>query len=245
MPSLMLIRAQRLQKSELQQLPHPCVPIEGAHTKIVYAELDGISLREQFKMIYRLGQVVRGAEIVYHDPSVPLPEGSHVGTANPPRYAYPTDKTQAHESEDVIDAEILEEEASESPPEVPPEPPKPDFWSLVDEGEYDAAYKIIEETPPEWPSHQRVKIWTFLDEPDEGLVILACRIVLLLGWRSNIIRIKRLLQHDSSTVRIHALQIIGEFAGASMLPAVQLLRNDPVPEVSIAANTCYQRLKRR
>lgn len=252
MPSLMLIRAQSLQKSELQQLPHPCVPIEGGHTKIVYAELEGISLREQFKMIYCLGQVVRGAEIVYHDPSAPLPEGAAAGNANPPRYAYLAETPIVDESasarDDVIDAEILEEDApaeAAAAVEEPEAPAKPDFWSLLASEEYDAAYRFIEENPPDWPYHLRVKIWTLLDEADEAQVILACRVILLLGWRSNIMRVKRLLLHESSQVRIYALKIIGEFAGASMLPAVQLLRNDPIPEVSLAANECYQKLKRR
>ena len=249
MPSIMLIRAQQLQKSERQQLPHPCVPIDGGHTNIVYAELEGITLREQFKLIYRLGQVVRGAEIVYHDPSAPLPEGSRPEETNPPRYAYPVDGAHVQpastEHDDVIDAEIIEDESVEAESELPSEPSPPDFWSLFNDNEYEAAFKLIEATPPDWTYHQRVKVWTLLDEPEEEVVVLACRVILLLGWRSNIIRVKKLLRHESPKVRIYALKIIGEFAGASMLPAVQILRNDPVPEVSVAANQCYQRLKRR
>ncbi|MGC6507231.1 MAG: hypothetical protein ACON4U_02400 [Myxococcota bacterium] len=249
MPSVMLIRAQQLQKSERQQLPYPCVPIEGGHTNIVYAELEGVSLREQFKLIYRLGQVVRGAEIVYHDPSAPLPQGSRPEETNPPRYAYPAETSQVQNPveafDDVLDAEILDDEPSEVKSEAPSDQEKPDFWSLLEQKKIEAAFKLIEESPPDWTYHQRVKVWTLLDEPEEELVLLACRVILLLGWRSNILRVKKLLRHDSPKVRICALQIIEAFAGASMLPAVQILRSDPVPEVSVAANQCYQQLKRR
>jgi hypothetical protein len=244
----MLIRAQNLQEIECRNLPHPCVPIKNGNTKIVYAELEGLTIRDQFKIVYQLGQVVQGGEIVYHDPSAPLTDGAELGQPNPPRFSYPignsdnSDKPKEF-SEDIIDADIIDDHEIPNQESVIYE--EPDFWQLVSSEKYDDAFASIKNVPPDWSYEQRIKLLTFLDSENIKLICFACRVIILLDWRSNVVRIRKLLHHESPEVRKSALAVIGEFAGASLLPSIQILLNDPDPEVVVAANRCYQKVNKR
>jgi hypothetical protein len=252
MASIMLIRNQKLDQEELSRLPFPCVPVINGITTIVYAELGELSLREQFKLIYLLGNRIPNAEIVYHDPSAPLPAGASLGQSNPPRYAYTSAPTQNDEtkeySEEIIDAESFVESDSfeeEEGEETAVEETK-GYWQMIEEKQYEDAINFIKEIPQQdWDYSSRIKILALLDSDEPEQVSFACRVIQTLKWRTNVVRVRRLFHHNSPSVRIAALRVIGEFAGVSLLPSIHLLINDSDPEVSQIAKKTYQKVSQR
>lgn len=251
MPSVMLIRNQKLDQEEMSRLPYPCVPVLNGITTIVYAELDELSLREQFKLIYLLGQRIPNAEIVYHDPSAPLPAGASFGQSNPPRYAYtstPVKTVETNEySEEIIDAESFVESdsfESEKGEETSVEESQ-GFWQMLEDQQYEDAIVFIKESPQEWDYSSRIKLLALLDSDDPEQVSFTCRVIQTLKWRTNVVRVRRLFHHKSPSVRIAALRVIGEFAGVSLLPSIHLLINDLDPDVSQMAKKTYQKVSQR
>ncbi len=125
-----------------------------------------------------------------------------------------------------------------SAPVEPRPAPSGSPWGLLDAGK-------IEEAMAAFDRHQlsergRRRMEALLTSDDAAEVAHGCRISRLVRWVSTR-QLLPLLTHPAAAVRREAVDSLGRVAGASQLPAIHALLDDPSPDVQRAAQHASER----
>ena len=118
-----------------------------------------------------------------------------------------------------------------------------DPWAAIERGQFEGVEYALEGT--ELSSDQRWTVQQLLRSSSPAEVALGCRIARVVGWRSAVTHIRRLVDHDDPAVRRDCAAALGVLAGPVVSPLLERLSRDESPQVREAAERALEAIESR
>ena len=230
MPSLFLIRSRPLTQKEISSLPTGCFPVRAedplfTHKRIIAHANIRAPIPLLLKLAFEMGKAVPDSSFGFEE-----------GFAEEPDVDDPQEQLNSTEgrSKDVLQEEIEESSLEEFL-----------FWhEYVEKREFDKGLDSLEKSLPITQEDQIIISRLFASKDAEKMIFV-CRASRRFKWKSMVLKLRVGLRHGEPRVRVAVLQAIGDLAGPSLSPLVQLCSKDPDESVRTAAIKSLRKLKKR
>ena len=228
MPTLFLIRPAPLSETECSLLPVGCFPISSddprfLERKIVAQARLKAPLPLLLKMAFAMGKAVPDASFGFEE-----------GFAHEQEAFAEAEPDSANETS-VEEAEF--EEVSEEQTIL-------QWHEYVEKGDPDRGLHVLEGSLPITQEDQII-IGQLFASKDPEKMLFVCRAAQRFQWKSMALKLRVGLRHEDPRVRCAVLKAIGNLAGPSLSPVVQLCTRDSEESVRNAAIKALRKLKRR
>ena len=210
MPTLLLIRDRELSQAEHVLLPDHWQVIDGALPVVGRLDLRA-PMRLVVEQAVKVARLVVDAEIAFHQ-QIPARVG------------------QIRELEDSSKVDRNQAEPSAN---LPAAVRAPSWWQLLELGNIEGARAQISETsfsPPDATAVRRL-----LSVNDEAQLVFVIEVIASQQWSQFVLTLRSTLRHPSAAVRIASLLALRQMSAVRMLPYVELLLEDPNPDVAAIA----------
>ena len=118
-----------------------------------------------------------------------------------------------------------------------------DPWAAIEAGHLEGVDQAL--VGAKLSSDQRWRVQQLLRSAHPEETALGCRIARVVGWRSAVTHIRRLVDHEDADVRRACADALGVLAGPVVTPLLQRLARDESPEVREAASGALETIESR
>ena len=209
MPTLLLIRDRQLSQEEQQLLPDNWQVIDGAVPIVGRLDLRA-PLRLVVEQAVLVARLLLDVDVVFHQ-QIP----ARIGQV---RVLEASKSVDQNLSEDKRPASMAASTFSHS------------WWQLLEHGNIERARAVVSETaisPPEADEIERL-----LTGNDAAKLVFVIEVIARQQWSQFVFTLRGTLRHRSSAVRVASLQALQHMSAVQMLPYVELLLEDPNPDVA-------------